>query len=121
LTTTSPDSRFVAAAGPDGYALYPVDGGEPRPIPGLGKDETPLRFTADGAALFVQEALSGTPTRVAIVRLDLATARKEPWLTFGVVDPNARSTALDITPDGRGYLYSYWRCVSDLYIVDGLR
>jgi hypothetical protein len=29
--------------------------------------------------------------------------------------------SIDITPDGRSYLYSYSRVVSDLYIVDGLR
>jgi hypothetical protein len=31
------------------------------------------------------------------------------------------SGGMDITPDGRSYLYSYSRFLSDLYIIDGLR
>ena len=57
-TTTSPDGRFVAAhaIGADRFALYPVDGGEPHPIPGLAIGDMPLRFSTDGTALFVLEA-----------------------------------------------------------------
>jgi serine/threonine protein kinase/DNA-binding winged helix-turn-helix (wHTH) protein len=131
-TTTSPDGRFVAAhaIGADRFALYPVDGGEPHPIPGLAIRDVPLRFRADGAALFVSEPWLGAGTSLGIVRLDLATGRKSAWLdlrlpdtaAFLRTDPQGRpAQGIDITPDGRSYLYSYTRVVGDLYIVDGLR
>ena len=31
------------------------------------------------------------------------------------------ANSVDVTPDGRSYLYSYWRYLSDLYVVEGLR
>ena len=62
-TTVSADGRFVAAhtGDADRYLLYPIDGGEPHPIPGIALGDIPLRFTADGAALFVSEKLGGDP------------------------------------------------------------
>ena len=55
--TVAPDGRWVAAA-PRGapLALYPVDGGSPRPLPGSQADDEPLRFSADGRSLFVRRA-----------------------------------------------------------------
>ena len=129
-TTTSPDGRFVAAhtRGSDRFALYPVDDGEPHPIPGLAIGDMPLRFSTDGAALFVLEAPE-TPARLKVVRLDLATGRKSAWLDLRPSDAAAfipyrqggMSRNIDIASDGRSYLYSYSRASSDLYIVDGLR
>jgi DNA-binding winged helix-turn-helix (wHTH) protein len=130
-TTISPDGRFVAAhpIGADRFALYPIDGGEPHAIPGLAIGDMPLRFSTDGAALFVSEAME-TRARLKVVRLDLATGRKSAWLDLEPADPAAFIVSdpqgfvarnIDITPDGRSYLYSYSRVVSDLYIVDGLR
>ncbi len=134
--TTSPDGRLVAAQaiGADRFVLYPVDGGEPQPIQGLANGDLPLRFSTGGAGLFVSEGPAGTRSGRGIVRLDLATGRKSPWLGLRPADPaslgpRARmgvigkgiERSIDITPDGRSYLYSYSRVVSDLYIVDGLR
>src|SRR5262249_53988235 len=52
---TSPDGRVVAAHadGTDRPAFYPLDGGEPRPIAGIGAFNLPLRFSSDGRSLFV--------------------------------------------------------------------
>ena len=110
--------------------LYPVDGGEPRPIQGLANGDLPLRFSTGGAGLFVSEGPAGTRSKDGIVRLDLATGRKNPWLglrpadaaSLGrMVNGKGIERSIDITPDGRSYLYSYSRVISDLYIVDGLR
>jgi DNA-binding winged helix-turn-helix (wHTH) protein len=125
LSAISPDGRFVVAQGPEHWALYPVEGGEPRSIPGLVTDDMPLRFAGDGAGLFVAEKASLLPEPLRIVRLDLATGDKRPWLTLGPGDPTALGTppdgSIDITPDGRSYLYSYSSWHSDLHIIDGLR
>jgi WD40 repeat protein len=131
VTTISPDGRFVAARGADRFVLYPLDGGEARAIPGLVTGDVPLRFSTDGTALFVAESPSSVPSSHGVARLDLATGRKTPWVTLGPLDPTAMlprggyaswpSGGMDITPDGRSYLYSYSRFLSDLYIIDGLR
>jgi hypothetical protein len=120
----SPDGRFVAAVplvGERRFALYPIGGGAPQPIPGLGVGDTPLRFSPDGASLYVLEP-SESSNRV--VRLDLASGRKTRWLNLAPPDTAGfwgSTSFVDITPDGRSYLYSYWRIVSDLFVVDGLK
>jgi eukaryotic-like serine/threonine-protein kinase len=120
----TPDGRFVAAApivGERRFALYPVGGGAPQPIPGIGAGDTPLRFSPDGASVYVLEP-SGPGNRV--VRLNLATGRKTPWLDLAPPDAAGfwgSTSFVDIAPDGRSYLYSYWRIVSDLFVVEGLR
>jgi dipeptidyl aminopeptidase/acylaminoacyl peptidase len=119
----TPDGRSFVGV-PSGehrrYALYPLDGGPPQPIPGMGVGEIPVRFSADGASLFVRE---GEWRRARIVRLDLRTGRKTPWLDVAPPDPAGVRVIyhVDLTADGKSYLYGYERSVSDLYVVEGLR
>ncbi len=119
----TPDGRFVAGLAAQAgtlSALYPIDGGPPRPIPGIAAGEVPLRFTLDGRFLFVWEE-GGVAVRVA--RLDLATGTRRPWLGSAPPDRSGvgRIAGVDVTLDGRSYLYTYWRSLSDLYVVTGLR
>jgi len=122
---STPDGAWVPAgsdyeAAP--YQLYPLAGGEPRPIPGLEKGDQPIRFSADGRRLFVRYG-QRSEMKARIALLDLATGRKQPWKVLSPADP-AGVTFLDyvyLTPDGRGYVYNYFRAVSDLYLVEGLR
>jgi Tol biopolymer transport system component len=120
----TPDGRFVAAVplgGEGRFALYPLDGGDPRPIPGIGIGDTPVRFSPDGACVFVLESSASTNR---VVRLDLATGRKTPWLDLAPPDDAGfwgSTSFVDVAPDGRSYLYSYWRIVTDLFVVEGLR
>ena len=74
---TSPDGRFVAAGGADRrVALYPVEGGQPRPIPGLEPDDQALRWTPDGRALYVWRA-SAPPGHIDLV--EVATGKRTLW------------------------------------------
>jgi eukaryotic-like serine/threonine-protein kinase len=123
--TISPDGEWVAACPFEPgsrFALYPVAGGESRPIPGLQPREIPLRWSGDGRSLFVRVP-DETPLPVRIVRLDLATGRREPWLSIAPLDPAGVSSIADImlSADGRGYTYTYGRRLGDLYLVEGLR
>ena len=129
VTTTthsiSPDGEWVAARRFEPgalFALYPVAGGEPRPIPGLLLQETPLRWSGDGRFLFIRVP-DKTPLPVRIARLDLATGRREPWLSLAPPDPAGVAGIADIqlSADGRGYIYTYFRGLGDLYLVEGLR
>jgi hypothetical protein len=125
----SPDGRMLACEGPHHEGLlYPVDGGEPRPIPGLKEgEEAPLLFGSDGRSLFVQPSgrelrRQGLPFR--IFRLDLATGTRTLWHEFTPLDkagvqPVAFQLAL--TPDGRSYAVTFLNTPSDLYLVTGLK
>ena len=76
--SVSADGRFVAAKPKESepYALYPIDGGEIRPIPFLKADETPLVFSDDGRSLFLTGGVWKIPLRV--LRLDLKSGKKIP-------------------------------------------
>jgi eukaryotic-like serine/threonine-protein kinase len=117
----TPDGRAVLALGPDGqFRLYPVDGGEPRAFPSLGSTDWPIRWSADGRALYVYPR-TGPPWVVR--RLDVATGRQE---TVYELVPAGRAGFLGIfgpqvTPDGATVAYSYAEGLATLYAVQGLR
>ncbi len=117
----SPDGRHVAASGPDQrFYMYPVDGGEPTPIPGLVKGDVPGQWTADGRALFVRRR-GDIPQH--IMKLDVTTGRKELWRELMPPDPAGVWTVspVVITPDEKYYAYGFARSLADLYVVDGLK
>jgi len=78
LKCLSPDGRFVVALGPDGrHTMYPIDGGEPRPISGLSNRDRPVRFNADGRHLFVFSRDEHGAQKLE--RFEVATGRRTPW------------------------------------------
>jgi sugar lactone lactonase YvrE len=117
----SPDGKFIAAVGPEQKgAVFPVDGGEARPIPGLLPGEFPLRYTADGRSIYVWKR-GDLPARIS--RLDLESGRREVWKDLLPADPAGveRISNVLVTPDGKGYAYCYARLLSDLFVVEGLK
>ena len=117
----SPDGQEVAAVGPDqkGY-LYPVAGGDPRPIPNLAAGELPVAWSGDGRSIFVYRPAE-LPTKVA--RIELSTGRRTPWKELRPADPAGVEFIGPIlmTADAKTYVYGYRRLLTDLYVVDGLR
>ena len=116
----SPDGGWVAAAGPDRQErLYPVAGGAPRPIPGLAPEESVIRWTPDGKALYVYKQ----QVHVRIEVLDLATGRRRFWKELAPADPAGvvAIRSVLIAPDGKSYVLSYPRQTEDLYLADGLK
>jgi Tol biopolymer transport system component len=115
----SPDGRLIAAIAPNRRVmLYTPDGGQPSAIPGIGPEETVVRWTADGHGLYVADFRK---TPVTVYRLDLATGRREAIRSFA---PNDPSGVLNVGPvllsaDGESYVYSYRRILDDLYVVTG--
>jgi hypothetical protein len=118
----SPDGKLMALAGSDVPAvIYPVDGGESRPIAGLEAKEVPIQWSADGGSLYVTR-FGELPMKV--LRLDLATGRREPWKELAPAERAGfiRIAGLSLTRDGQSYAYSYSRVLtSDLYLVSGLK
>jgi Tol biopolymer transport system component len=121
----SPDGQWVTASEDwraSASLVYPLGGGEPRPILGLQKGEQPLRFDGDGTHLFIRTDSQDQPL-ARIARLDLRTGRKEPWKEIRPPDPAGVSTVgfVYLTPDGQSYVYGYPRLLSTLYVSEGLR
>ena len=116
----SPDGKFVVAAGSDGkLVLYPIEGGEPRAISGLGPEEDVIRFDATGRAVLV--ARGDLP--LEIFRVEIATGRRE---RIGEINPSDRTGIggifnLVLTPDGKTYAYTVQPRLSTLYLVTGLK
>jgi hypothetical protein len=115
----SPDGRWVAAIGHDGHFLYPVEGGERRALPGLSIQEWPIGWSADGRSVFLRRE-GALP--MAVLRMDVASGRKEPWKELA---PPDRAGVVWMSPlvtaDGAAYVYTYHRVLSDLYLVQGLK
>jgi Tol biopolymer transport system component len=117
----SPDGKSIAAFGSDGrLALYPTEPGEPRELPGLGPEEWPIGWTADGRAVYVMRP-SGSPGRIDLV--DVQTGRRTLWKQFQPPDPAGvqQIGPAVIASDGSSFVYSYRRVLDDLYVATGIR
>jgi len=117
----SPSGEQVADFGPDRKIyLFPVNGGEPRLVPGVQKEEVPTGWSADGRSLYVLRR-GEIPSQV--FRIDLAMGQRTFWKQ---VEP-ADSAGIDdigrvlMSADNKAYVYSYVRTLSDLYLVEGLK
>ena len=117
----SGDSQWVAAIGPDqkGY-LYPVNGGDPRLIPGFNAGELPITFSSDNRSLYVYQP-GELPARVD--RLDLQTGKRTLWKQLMPTDPAGVETIGPIlmTTDAQTCVFGYHRMLADLYLVEGLK
>ena len=118
----SPDGRWVAALAPDRRTvLYPADGGEPRMVPGVEREEIVIRWAADGRSVYV--ALRSRDTPITVARVDLATGRREVIRSFAPADSAGVMSVgpVLLSADGKSYVYSYRRLLEDLHLVTGVR
>jgi dipeptidyl aminopeptidase/acylaminoacyl peptidase len=119
-TRVSPDQKFVTVAKGGKLNLFPVDGGELKPIADLERGESVIRWSADGRYLYLQKILE--PSVLLINRLEVKTGRKERWRELKTPDPvGVQIRDVVLTPDGTAYAYTYQRDISTLYLADGLR
>jgi eukaryotic-like serine/threonine-protein kinase len=117
----SPDGTMVAGLGPDQLPyLFPVAGGDPKPLKGFLEGEQPIDWTADGHALYVYRP-GEVPAKVYVV--DLASGKRTLWKQLVPSDPAGVETIgpVLISPDGKACVYGYHRTLSDLYMVEGLK
>jgi len=115
----SPDETLILARGPDGsYSLYPVKGGQPRPVKWLGAQDKPLHWSTDGRSVLV---VRGTQIPCAVERVDLETGHRE---LFREIAPPDRIGLLQVTPtfisdDEHSYVYDTTRQISTLFVSEG--
>jgi len=117
----TPDGRYVGAWAPSGvFTLYPVEGGSPRPIESVLRNERPIQWTEDGSGLFV---FTRGDIPATITRVDLATGEREA--VREITPPDATGvpgiTLARMTRDARTIAYSYPQGKGDLYVIEGLK
>ena len=117
----SPDGKTALALAADGApTLYPIEGGEPRLLPGATREDVPIRWTSDGRAVFVQR---GQDVPLRVDRIDVATGARTLWKELPPLDPAGVMVAgpIRLSADGEAYVYSYRRVLDDLMVATGLR
>lgn len=115
----SPDGRLIAGSNSEDHEaqLYPVDGGAPRPIPGLLPGES-VAWTSDPRFLYTYKWKQPT---AKIFRLNIENGQKQ---FFREISPEGLSSCLThvlLSADGQSYVYGYTSLLSDLYLVKGLK
>jgi eukaryotic-like serine/threonine-protein kinase len=116
-----PDGAHLLSFGPDGgvYVSAIDGGGEPRRIEGLSNQDALAGWTADGRLYVRRGNATRIPMHVDIV--DLATGKSENLYDLIPSDSTGINAlqGLRITAN-RAYAYSYYRQLSNLFLVDGL-
>jgi Tol biopolymer transport system component len=120
-TLVSPDSKSVLTVGPDRKRwIYPVEGGDPQPLGATLSDaEAVVDWEPDGKSLLV--AQPGNP--LVVWRVFLNSTRRERLKTLAPSDAAGVVTVGGprFSNDRKSYAYTYFRILSDLYVVDGLK
>ncbi len=116
----SSDGKEMLAYNGTIISLTPGSVGIPRPIPGIGRDFTPLQWSDDGTAIYGYRP-GHVPATLS--RVDIATGREtlvqevQPETTTGVV----LIAPLITNREATRFAFSYYQVFSVLYVVSGLR
>ena len=120
----TPDGRHVGAASFDAgrlsVALYPVEGGDPVPVPEIAPGANPAGWNEDGSGFFVTRK---DGDRTSIYLVDAKTGTETLLHEIEPVDPagiDEFGYAL-VSADGSAYAYTVHRTLSTLFLVDGLK
>jgi len=122
----SPDGAWVLLRKNSGkllnspHVLVSTQGAPTREVKGIEPGEVPMRWNADGTAIYVFNR-DGFPTRIH--RIELATGKRTLVREITPANPGGlpgiRSFAM--TPDAQHLAYNYVRKLSDLYLIEGLK
>jgi len=116
----SPDQKYVTVVAENKLILFPIEGGDPKPIAALDPGESVIRWSADGRHLFLSKVEE--PAFVKISRLDVSNGRKEVWKELRTPDPvGVAIWNVVMTPDGESFAYSFQRDITTLFMIGGLR
>ena len=117
----SPDGKRVALRGPKGAGfIVPIDGGEPKVVQGYEATDSLAGWTPDGRLLVRKGSATELPMR--LLALDPETGREELWREFFPADAAGVNSLIGFrnAPNG-AYAYGFFRNLSSLYLVEGLR
>ena len=117
----SPDGRyFVGATASHVISIYPLEGGEPKPIPGLESDFLLERWSADGSALYGYRS-ANVPT--ALYKVDPRTGKKTLIQELATEAPTGAVNIHPVVTDANAsrFVYSYYQVSSVLYVISGVK
>ncbi|MGA2846465.1 MAG: protein kinase [Candidatus Acidiferrales bacterium] len=119
--TTDGKYLLTISADQTRYELYPVDGGQPQPFPQLHKEDRPLDFTADDAAVLVRRM--GRDGSVEIWRVERVGDKRTLLRTILLPGVAAVSNGLSAVSsrDAKNFAYQYHPAISTEYLVQGIR
>jgi hypothetical protein len=115
----SPDGKLILARGNGGhYFLYPIDGGEPRPVEWLTDADVVIQWSAEGRSAF---AYRGSTIPCRVERVNLETGHRE---LFKEIAPANRTGLLAVLPtfitdNQQSYTYTTYQQVSSLFVTEG--
>ena len=111
----SPDRREYLSQSPDRqWYVYPLQGGDPVRVVGLGEHDIPINWRSDGRSLYVITHMDQNKT-FQVALLDVKTGQRSNWKEIHPMMPVDSVYNLRITPDGRAYAYNYSHASSDLF------
>jgi eukaryotic-like serine/threonine-protein kinase len=121
----APDENAVLGRAGATWALFPIQGGDDRPVPALTPGDLPLQWSHGGRYLYTVASVEGArQSAIGVSRVEVASGSRTVWKTLRPSDPvgveDMRET-LVITPDAQSYCYSYMRRLGDLFVVGGLK
>jgi Tol biopolymer transport system component len=118
----SPDGKLIASKDTQGnFVLFPVEGGEPRPMPATRPHEALAGWSADSQSVYVYPLEGDLPVRIDTI--DLRSGRRQPFKE--ITPPDAQAFGgienVIVTPSGKAYAYQYGQYLCILYVIEGLR
>ncbi|MDQ5870863.1 MAG: protein kinase [Acidobacteriota bacterium] len=116
----SPDGRWAVAADiNDALWRIPVEGGEPKPIPGVEAGEAFAGWTGDGRSVHV----SRYSEKLQIHRIDLATEARRLWKESYLPDSAGaqKPYAVVVARDADTWAAGYQSLLGELYLVEGVK
>ena len=119
----SPDGKLVVGLREGVAALYPLDGGEALPIPGLLPGDLPTQWTNDGRSLFIFKGrIPRARSSCSIGRPDKGGFSRSSGPSTPARDrESARCGATFFSRDGQSYVHTYSGWLSDLFVLEGLK
>ncbi len=127
----TPEGTFGFSVSPDGskllftpngrdFSVVALDGGgSPVPVKGMLPVEQPVQWDSDNKHLLV----SNRQLPVTVFRLDPESGQRQPWKQIMGIDPAGIESIASMRFDANGdtFAYSYYRVLSKLYVVEGLK
>ena len=116
----SHDGTRVVGRNAEGVpTIYRISDGQAQSVPGMTAEDVPVQWSDDGSALFVARG-PGQPW--VIERADIATGRRMHSIEIRAHDAaGLRLSLIDVSPNGKYYVHSYSRLLTDLFVVEGLK
>jgi DNA-binding winged helix-turn-helix (wHTH) protein/Tol biopolymer transport system component len=112
----SPDEQFIVAVDTESRVwIEPLGGAQAAEVKDIDRGEFPVSWSSDGKSLFIAKT---EHLPVKIYRLEIASGKRELVQELSPRDPAGvfpDISTVYATPDGKAFVYSYFRLQSDLY------